>query len=215
MLPGLRSLGDAEHPWPEAGRRPGRNPTGLGCSGAGPHLIPWTSPAARFHVSPQTPSFPLRRQSSGPRIPHQTCHHLPGLTPLQPAAEPPSASSRPLQRLRLHPPALSLHTPGLVPRRLLGGVTRVPQSHGTCLDQVGHQAEARRPGSERGPHCWAGTGAWPTFQGWPCPPASGGAPTTGLSIAAVPLPARAAAGSLGWHLLATQAGTTTSGFQGV
>lgn len=196
------------------GRPPSwQEPNGTGLQRSRPSPHPWTSPAARFHVSPQTPSFPLRRQSSGRGCPTRPAT-IARDSPLQQQSL--SASSRPLQRLHLHPPALSLHTPGLVPRRLLGGVTRVPQSHSTCWDQVGHPAEARqRPGSERGPHCWAGTGAGPMFRGWPCPPATGGALTTGLSIAAVPLPARAAAGSLGWHLLAPQAGTTTSGFQGV
>lgn len=148
VLPGLRSLGDAEHPWPEAGHRPGRNPTGLDCSGAGPPLIPGPDSLLAYRSPRRHPGFPLR----GRAWPEDAPPHLPpppGLPPLQPAAEPHSASSRPLQRLRLHPLAPSLHTPGLVPRRLLGGVTRVPQSHGTCWDQVGHQAEARQhPGSE-------------------------------------------------------------------
>lgn len=202
MLPGLRSRGDAERRGQrQAAFLAGTQRNWAAAEPAPPR--PWTGPAARLR----------------PRLARL---HLPD-APLQPQ----QSRTRPARAAAPGPPP----SPGPSSAHARPGTTEAarwgdlgPQSHGTCWDQaeaIGHQAEARQhSGSERGPQCWAGRGrgpegAWPRFQGWPCPPATRPPLTPGVcsavaspraaSVAAVRLPARAAAGSLGCHLLATQA----------
>lgn len=85
---------------------------------------------------PTDTRLPSPQAELGPRMPHQTCHHRPdsGLSSSR-ASRP--AHGRSSVCVSIPRPFLCTR---LAPRRLLGGVTRVPQSHVTCWGRDGSMA---------------------------------------------------------------------------